>query len=162
MNTPPKCSAAHRTVARVATSSAGLITVNPGSAHASARSSIDICDGPSSPIEIPLCVPTTFTFTRGYATVVRNCSKPLFITKQENELTNGILPVIASPAPSATMLASAIPHSKNRVGNSFAKYVIIVDFDRSASQLTTFGFSRATSTSARPKASRVAAPSFNS
>src|SRR5215469_9792711 len=38
----------------------------------------------------------------------------------------------------------------------------MVDLDRSASQTTTAGFSRPIWTSARPKASRVAGPGFNS
>ena len=60
------------------------------------------------------------------------------------------------------MFASAMPHSKNRSGNSLAKYVVIVDLERSASQTTTSLFSRPSSTSALPKASRVATPSFSS
>ncbi len=38
---------------------------NPGSEQASPKSSMLICDGPSSPIEMPLCVPTTFKLTFG-------------------------------------------------------------------------------------------------
>ena len=48
------CAAAARTKAFVAISSAGEITMKPGSEHARLMSSILICDGPSSPIEIPL------------------------------------------------------------------------------------------------------------
>ena len=54
-----------RTSAAVATSSAGDRTVNPGSEQASPMSSMLICDGPSSPIEIPLWVPTTFKLMPG-------------------------------------------------------------------------------------------------
>ncbi len=80
-----------------------------------------ICDGPSSPIEIPLCVPTTFRLTFGYATATRSCSNPLLMAKQEKLAANGILPLDAKPAPIAIMLASAIPHSTKRSGNSLAK-----------------------------------------
>ncbi len=65
MNIGPKTSAARFTSAIVATSSAGDITVKPGSEQARLRSSTLICEGPSSPIEIPLCVPTIFRFTLG-------------------------------------------------------------------------------------------------
>ncbi len=79
-----------------------------------------ICDGPSSPMEMPLCVPTTFKFTLGNAAVTRSCSNPLFITNTEKLEANGILPADAKPAPMAIMLASAMPHSKKRSGNSLA------------------------------------------
>ena len=79
-----------------------------------------ICDGPSSPMEMPLCVPTTFRLTFGNAAVTRNCSNPLFMAKTEKLDANGIFPADARPAPIATMLASAMPHSKNRSGNSLA------------------------------------------
>ena len=46
------------TSSRIDTSSAGTITVKPGSEHARPMSSMPICDGPSSPIEMPACVPT--------------------------------------------------------------------------------------------------------
>src|ERR1700685_1250439 len=81
------------------TSSAGHSTTNPASEQARLMSSILICDGPSSPIEIPLCVPTTFRFTRGNAAVTRNCSNPLFSTNTEKLDANGIFPEDASAAP---------------------------------------------------------------
>src|ERR1017187_3537333 len=160
MKTGPTCAAAARTSALVAASSAGAITTNPGRQQASPISSTLICEGPSSPMEIPLCVPTTFRFTKGYAAHTRSCSKPLFIANAEKLETNGILPARASPAPTAVMLASAIPKDTNRSGNSFAKYTVMVDFERSASHTTMSLFSRPNSTSTRPKASRVAAPSL--
>ena len=91
---------------------------------------------------------------------MRSCSKPLFITNAEKLETNGILPASASPAPMPTMLASAMPQEKKRSGNSLAKYVVMVDLERSASQTTMSLFSRPSSTSVRPKASRVAGPSL--
>src|SRR5271157_82194 len=160
MNTGPTCAAAARTSALVAASSAGAITTNPGKEQASEISSMLICEGPSSPIEIPLCVPTTFRFTKGYAAHTRSCSKPLFIAKAEKLETNGILPASARPAPSPVMLASAIPKETNRSGNSFEQYTVMVDLERSASHTTISLFSRPSSTSTRPKASRVAAPSL--
>src|ERR1017187_9822660 len=160
MNTGPTCAAAARTSAFVAASSAGAITTNPGREQASPISSMLICEGPSSPIEIPLCVPTTFRFTKGYAAHTRSCSKPLFMANAEKLETNGILPPSASPAPTAVMLASAIPNETNRSGNSFWKYTVMVDLERSASHTTMSLFSRPSSTSTRPKASRVAAPSL--
>src|SRR5262245_50428575 len=131
MNTGPTCAAAAFTSALADGSSDGAITVKLTSEHASAISSTDICDGPSSPIEMPLCVPTTFTFRFGYAAATRSCSKPLFITNAEKLAMNGILPAYAMPQPAATMFDSAMPNEKKRSGNSFAKYVVIVDFDRS-------------------------------
>src|ERR1017187_4321071 len=160
MKTGPTCAAAARTSALVAASSAGAITTNPGRQQASPISSTLICEGPSSPMEIPLCVPTTFRFTKGYAAHTRSCSKPLLIANAEKLETNGILPARASPAPTAVMLASAIPKDTNRSGNSFAKYTVMVDFERSASHTTMSLFSRPSSTSTRPKASRVAGPSL--
>src|ERR1035438_10249310 len=93
MNTGPTYAAAARTRALVAASSAGAITTNPARQQASPISSTLICDGPSSPIEIPLCVPTTFRFTKGYAAHTRSCSKPLFIANAEKLETNGPLPL---------------------------------------------------------------------
>ena len=124
MNTGPTCAAAARTKAFIDTSSAGDRTVKPGSEQARLRSSMLICDGPSSPIEIPLWVPTTLRFTFGKAAVTRNCSNPLFKTKQEKLDTKGILPLDARPEPIPTMLDSAIPHSKKRSGNSFANKLV--------------------------------------
>ncbi len=54
-----------RTSALVAASSAGEITTKPASEQARPVSSMLICDGPSSPIEMPLCVPTTFRLACG-------------------------------------------------------------------------------------------------
>ena len=116
MNTGPTCAAASLTSSIMETSSAGEITVNPGSEQARLRSSMLICDGPSSPIEMPLCVPTTFRFTLGYAAVTRSCSNPLFRANTEKLAANGIFPADARPAPIAIMLASAMPHSKKRCG----------------------------------------------
>ena len=42
----------------------GTITVIPGNERARATSSIPICEGPSSPIEMPACEPTSLTFMR--------------------------------------------------------------------------------------------------
>ena len=120
MNSGPTYSAAAFTSLSMATSSAGQSTTNPASEQARLRSSMLICEGPSSPMEMPLCVPTTFRFTRGNAAVTRSCSNPLFITNTEKLETNGIFPAEASPAPMATMLASAMPHSTKRSGNSLA------------------------------------------
>ena len=53
-------------------SSAGTTTVKFGSEQARETSSIPICDGPSSPIEMPACVPTTFTSRHGNATDIRS------------------------------------------------------------------------------------------
>src|ERR1051325_3854777 len=162
MKTGPTYRIAARTSAMAETSSAGEITTKPGREQARAVSSTLIWDGPSSPIEIPLCVPTTFTFSLGYATVTRNCSKPLFITKQEKLATTGILPAYANPAAMAHILASAIPQEKKRSGNSLWKNDVYVDLERSASPTTMSLFSRPATTSALPKASRVAMPSFSS
>ena len=148
--------------ALVDASSAGAITTKPASEQARAVSSTLICEGPSSPMEMPLCVPTILTLTLGYATQTRSCSKPLVMMKAEKLEANGIFPAIANPAATATMLASAMPQEKNRSGNSLAKYVVMVDLERSASHTTMSGFSRPSSASVRPKASRVAAPSFTS
>src|ERR1039458_10588941 len=68
---------------------------------------------------------------------MRICSKPLFITNTLKLATNGIFPTMARPAPTPTMFASAMPQEKKRSGNSFSKYVVMVDFERSASTTTT-------------------------
>ena len=65
MNTGPMCAAAQRTAHLVEASSQGLITVKVGRAQASAVSSRLICEGPSSPIEMPEWVPTSFRLTFG-------------------------------------------------------------------------------------------------
>src|SRR5581483_9085362 len=83
MKTGPTCAAAARTRALVDASSAGESTTKPGREQARLVSSTLICEGPSSPIEMPLWVPTTFTLVLGYATTTRNCSNPLFITNAE-------------------------------------------------------------------------------
>src|ERR1017187_6721134 len=77
---------------------------------------------------------------------MRICSKPLFITNTLKLATNGIFPTMAKPAPTPTMFDSAIPQEKKRPGNSLAKYVVMVDFERSASTTTTSLFSRPSST----------------
>jgi hypothetical protein len=89
---------------------------------------------------------------------MRICSKPLFITNTLKLAINGIFPTMARPAPTPTMFASAMPQEMNRSGNSLAKYVVMVDFERSASTTTTSLFSRPSSTTMRPKASRVDGP----
>ncbi len=77
--------------------SLGTITVIPGNERASATSSIPICDGPSSPIEMPACEPTSFTFMAGKATDIRICSYALHMRKQAKLATTGVLPLAASP-----------------------------------------------------------------
>src|SRR5207253_4321256 len=77
-------------------------------------------------------------------------------TKQANEHTNGILPVRASPAPTPTMLDSAMPRLKPRSGYVLANFAVIVDFDRSASRVTMLGSRAASSSSASPNAAREA------
>ena len=49
-------------------------------------------------MEMPLCVPTTFRFTFGYAAVTRNCSNPLFMANTEKLAAKGIFPADAKPA----------------------------------------------------------------
>ena len=51
------------------------------------------------------------TFNFGYPTELRTCSKARPAANMAKELTNGILPVVASPAAIPTMLLSAIPQS---------------------------------------------------
>ncbi len=109
MYTGPSCSAMARVAARVACSSAGARTEKLGRAQASARSSIPICDGPSSPIETPAWLPMTFTGRPGKATDMRSWSKALHIMKQANEATKGSLPDSARPAAIPTRFDSAIP-----------------------------------------------------
>ncbi len=55
----------------VEVSSEGTITVMPGSEQARATSSIPIWLGPSSPIEIPECEPTSLTLWLGKVTDMR-------------------------------------------------------------------------------------------
>src|SRR5438874_13085391 len=77
-------------------SSAGTTTVKFGSEQASDTSSIPICDGPSSPMLMPACVPTTFTSRHGHATDMHSCSYVLHITKQAKLAHQERLPALAS------------------------------------------------------------------
>src|ERR687891_587901 len=104
---------------------------------------------------MPACVPTIFTLALVYATEIRMVSKRP-TTKQANEQTNGILPVSARPAPTPTMLDSAIPRLKARAGNRLAKLTVMVDFDRSASSVTMRSSRAPKSSRASPNAARVA------
>src|SRR5690606_21270864 len=80
--------------------------------------------------------------------------------KEEKLDTKGILPHEAMPAAAPIIWASWIPILKKRSGNSLAKWWVIVDADKSASNTTSSGTSRPSSFSAMPYASRVALPSF--
>src|SRR5262245_13458959 len=61
----------------------------------------------------------------------------------------------ASPAATPHMFCSATPIWKKRSGNFCAKKCVIVDSERSPTSTHTLGFSSPSSTSARPKPSRV-------
>jgi hypothetical protein len=88
-----------RTTARIWCSSLGTQTTKWGSAHASATSSTDCWLAPSSPIEMPPWLPTTFTFSRGYDTAIRNWSNPFRITNAAKLEMKGTLPQLASRRP---------------------------------------------------------------
>ena len=90
--TGPSCSIIVRVAAAADGPSAGTTTVKPGNEHARATSSIAICDGPSSPIEMPAWVPTSFTFWFGNATDIRIWSNAFDIRKVEKDAATGIFP----------------------------------------------------------------------
>ncbi len=147
--------------ARAVGPSAGTTTAKPGSAAASATSSIPICEGPSSPIEMPLWLPATLTGRLGKATDMRSWSKALHIMKQAKLAIQVCLPEEASPLAMPTRLDSAMPTWKKRSGNSLPKYSVRVELETSASTTTRCGSSWPNSASALPKASRVAGPISN-
>ena len=107
--------------------------MKPGSAQASATSSTDCCDTPSSPIEMPPCEPATLMFRCGYAAPMRSWSKPLQRTKAAKLEMKGIFPLDASPVAIPTMFASWMPMLKKRSGNCLPKVQLKVDLARSAS-----------------------------
>ena len=76
--------------------------------------------------------------------------------KQANEQAKGMRPVSASPAPTPIMFDSAIPRLNARAGYFFAKFTVMVDFDRSASSVTIRSSLAPRSRSASPNAARLA------
>ncbi len=87
---------------------------------------MDICDGPSSPIEMPLWVPTTFRLTCGYATQARNCSNPLLMTKAEKLETKGILPAMKPYSrPSANRYHVGFGDAEGE--EAFGKFLLEID-----------------------------------
>src|SRR5262249_38238892 len=141
-------------------SSAGTTTVKPGSEQASETSSMPICDGPSSPMLMPACVPTTFTSSLGNATDMRNWSYALHMTKQAKLASQARLPDDASPAATPTRFDSAMPTLKKRSGNFLAKCSVRVELLTSPSRTTISGYCSPSLANARPKASRVDLPVF--
>ncbi len=77
-------------------------------------------------------------------------------TKAPKLQQKGISPLNESPAAVPTMLDSAIPIWKKRLGNSFANKTLFVLTERSASSTTIFENSLPRSLIASPKESRVA------
>ena len=86
---------------------------------------------------------------------MRICSKRP-TTKQAKLQMKGILPARAMPAPTPTMLPSAMPTSKKRSGCLRENSSVIVDFRRSASRTTMSGLSSASRVTVSPKVTRVA------
>ena len=77
-----------------------------GSAHIMARSSSPICDGPSSPMDTPQCVPTSFKLSLLMAAMrMKSYAR---VTKHENKEATGTLPRAASPMAIPTMFCSAM------------------------------------------------------
>ena len=77
-----------------------------GSAHIMARSSRPICDGPSSPMDTPQCVPTILILRLLMA--AKRMKSYARVTKHENSAANGTLPRAASPMATPTMFCSAM------------------------------------------------------
>ncbi len=148
--TGPSWSSAALTAAFASTSSEGFITTIPGIVRISARSSQHWCVAPSSPTEIPACVAPIFTLSFGYPTELRTCSNARPDANIANELTKGILPVVASPAAIPIMLHSAMPQSICLSGYSFLNTPVFVAAARSASSTTRFGYESASSFKALP------------
>ena len=98
--------------------SAGYSTVEPASARNSARSSTAICDGPSSPIETPACVP----HRRRSALLIA----PIRIwsaaraRNAPNVAANAFLPIAWSPVWTPIMHCSAMYIWTNRSGATAA------------------------------------------
>ncbi len=77
-----------------------------GCARIMARSSSAICDGPSSPIEIPACDPANFTATWLMAAMrMKSAARD---RKQANVDGNGIAPRAAKPMAAPTITCSAM------------------------------------------------------
>jgi hypothetical protein len=105
---------------------------------------------------VPLWVPTIFNFERPLAAPM-HLLEALVNHEDAETGDKGDLPAIARPDSTPTILDSAMPQEKKkRSGNSLAKSVVIVDLERSASTTTMSLFSRSSSTSVRPTASRLA------
>ena len=77
----------------------------------SAKSSQHWCVAPSSPTEIPPWVAPILTFSFGYPTELRTCSKARPAANIAKVLAKGTFPVVAIPAAIPIMLHSAIPQS---------------------------------------------------
>jgi hypothetical protein len=81
---------------------------------------------------------------------MRSWSYPLSQRKTAKDEAKGSLPLSARPPAMPTMLASAMPQVKKRSGYFSPNRALKVDFARSASSTTRFGFSPPSSASAWP------------
>ncbi len=104
---------------------------------------------------MPPCVDTIFTFVCGWATHMRTWSKHLLEANTANVLAKGTLPQVARPAAMLIIFCSARPHWMKRSGKAWAKYLVMVERDRSASSTTMRGSRPPNSVKNLPKASRV-------
>ena len=93
-----------------------------------------ICDGPSSPIEMPLCVPTTFTFTfgigHGYAQLLET-----FVNGETREAGGERnLPAGREAGRDADHIGLGDSTLDESLRKFLREQAVKVDFERSASQ----------------------------
>ena len=113
----PLCCAIDATRRSVLIASHGYSTAQSGTARIIERSSSAICDGPSSPIEMPACEPVSFTLTAEMPAILMKSAA--LVRKHANVDAKGTAPRAASPIDIPTMTCSAMKFSKKRSAKAF-------------------------------------------
>ena len=134
--------------------SAGYSTVDPFSVRNCDRSSTAICEGPSSPIEIPACEPLIRRSARLIAPIrIWSAAR---VRNAPNVAANAVLPRACSPVCTPIMLCSAMYIWTNRSGATASTSSVYVELPTSPSRTTRSTSRRASHASASPTALRVA------
>ena len=150
----PSRSAIAATSFAVELPSQGCSTVEPWTARIIARSSSAICEGPSSPIEIPAWDPERQNVAREIAAIrMKSYAREW---KAANDDANTRRPRAWSPTAAAAICCSAMYISKNRSGWAALKISANVEFETSPSTATTSPRAAPTAAIASPYAFRVA------
>jgi len=135
---------------------------SPGREQASAVSSTLIWEGPSSPMENAAVGAHHLEVHVGVGRADAKLLEALVITKAEKLDTKGILPAYARPAPMPTILDSAMPQEMKRSGTPWRNRWSWWNARGPRRIRRCRGSRGPSSASARPNASRVAAPSLSS